>query len=248
MKKCHFIKTLLAVCLLSAPGVNSLAEKRQESNALRVVNGVTVGVSCTEDAEKAGLEAKIIQGDSALQLQRAGIKVVDKQSGYMPPTIPDLQIRIKAYEISEKQIIVDNIDIFLKQQTALIGNPDQKITPTTWRRSRLSHSRPQQFVEHIREHVKILISEFIKDYQAANQSEAEPIDANKVAIPIPKQVNPTEKTQQVQYKFVASKNSKVFHKPDCSSASRIKPENLETYNTRDGAVKAGKRPCKRCKP
>ncbi len=127
MKKCHFIKTLLAVCLLSAPGVNSLAEKRQESNALRVVNGVTVGVSCTEDAEKAGLEAKIIQGDSALQLQRAGIKVVDKQSGYMPPTIPDLQIRIKAYEISEKQIIVDNIDIFLNNKQLWLVIPTKRL-------------------------------------------------------------------------------------------------------------------------
>ncbi len=248
MKKCNFIKTLFAVCLLSAPAVDSLAEKKDERNALRVVNGVTVGVSCTEDAEKAGLEAKIVQGDAALQLLKAGIKVVDKQSGYIPPTIPDLQIRIKAYEISEKQIIVDNIDIFLKQQTALINNPDQKITAVTWRRSLLSHSRPQQFVEHIREHVKILVSEFIKDYRAANQSEAEPADTDEAVTPSPKQPNLTEKTQPVQYKFVASKNSKVFHKPDCTWVSRIKPENLKTYNTRDGAVKAGKRPCKQCKP
>ncbi|MFC1738830.1 Ada metal-binding domain-containing protein [Planctomycetota bacterium] len=248
MEKCNFIKTLFAVCLLSTLGVNSLAEKRQERNALRVVSGVTVGISCTEDAEKAGLEAKIVQRDAALQLLKAGIKVVDKQSGYMPPTIPDLQIRIKAYEISEKQIIVDNIDIFLKQQTALVSNADQKITAITWWRSRLSHSRPQQFVEHIWEQVKFLISEFIKDYQAANQSEAEPADTDKAATPSPKQASLTEKTQPVKFKFVASKNSKVFHKPDCSSAKRIKPENLETYNSRDEAVKAGKRPCKQCKP
>ncbi len=48
--------------------------------------------------------------------------------------------------------------------------------------------------------------------------------------------------------FVASKNSRVFHKPDCPFAELILPENLVTYKTRDDAMKAGKRPCKRCKP
>ena len=49
-------------------------------------------------------------------------------------------------------------------------------------------------------------------------------------------------------KFVSSKNSKVFHKIDCSSAKRIKSANKIFYNSRTQAIEDGKRPCKRCKP
>ena len=49
-------------------------------------------------------------------------------------------------------------------------------------------------------------------------------------------------------KFVSSKNSKVFHKIDCSSAKRIKSANKISYNSRTQAIEDGKRPCKRCKP
>jgi hypothetical protein len=56
------------------------------------------------------------------------------------------------------------------------------------------------------------------------------------------------KQQDTETKYVASKNSKVFHKADCQFAKRIKPENLVIYNTRDEAIKAGKNPCKTCNP
>jgi hypothetical protein len=54
--------------------------------------------------------------------------------------------------------------------------------------------------------------------------------------------------KKAESKYVASKNGKVFHKPDCPSAKKILPKNLVTYATRDEAVKAGKRPCERCNP
>jgi hypothetical protein len=53
---------------------------------------------------------------------------------------------------------------------------------------------------------------------------------------------------QAQYAFVSAKGSKVFHLPDCSSAKRIKPENLVGFATREEAVTAGLSPCKVCKP
>jgi hypothetical protein len=48
--------------------------------------------------------------------------------------------------------------------------------------------------------------------------------------------------------YVASSNSDIFHKPDCRWAKNISPENLTTYQSREQAIKAGKRPCKWCKP
>ena len=48
--------------------------------------------------------------------------------------------------------------------------------------------------------------------------------------------------------YVASKNSKVFHKADCGDAARILDKNLVHFDTREEAVASGRRPCKKCKP
>ena len=48
--------------------------------------------------------------------------------------------------------------------------------------------------------------------------------------------------------FLASKNSKVFHKPDCKSVPTISAANLVKYVTREEAIAAGKKPCAICKP
>ena len=48
--------------------------------------------------------------------------------------------------------------------------------------------------------------------------------------------------------YVATKSGKVFHLSTCSSAKRIKKENLVTFKTREEAVKKGLVPCKLCKP
>jgi phosphatidylserine/phosphatidylglycerophosphate/cardiolipin synthase-like enzyme len=48
--------------------------------------------------------------------------------------------------------------------------------------------------------------------------------------------------------YVASKNSQVFHKADCKSATKISEKNLIHYATRDEAIQAGKKPCAECQP
>lgn len=61
-------------------------------------------------------------------------------------------------------------------------------------------------------------------------------------------VEPSGSTLPVKFAFVASKSGKVFHRPECSSAKRIKPENLTGFSTREEALAAGLQPCKICKP
>jgi hypothetical protein len=48
--------------------------------------------------------------------------------------------------------------------------------------------------------------------------------------------------------YLASKNSEVFHRPDCKSAAKIAERNVVKYNTRDEAVQAGKGHCAECQP
>jgi len=48
--------------------------------------------------------------------------------------------------------------------------------------------------------------------------------------------------------YVASRNSEVFHYASCSYVPSISIENKVCYCTREEAITAGKRPCKRCSP
>ena len=48
--------------------------------------------------------------------------------------------------------------------------------------------------------------------------------------------------------YIASKNSQVFHRPECLYADKIAGYNKVRYNSREEAVKAGKRGCSGCKP
>ena len=49
--------------------------------------------------------------------------------------------------------------------------------------------------------------------------------------------------------FVLNTSSKKFHKPSCSSISKIKQENKEVYKgSRDALISQGYEPCKKCNP
>jgi phosphatidylserine/phosphatidylglycerophosphate/cardiolipin synthase-like enzyme len=52
----------------------------------------------------------------------------------------------------------------------------------------------------------------------------------------------------INVRYVASKNSTVFHTPDCKWAKRIKEENKIWFKTREETLKQGYTPCKVCKP
>ena len=55
-------------------------------------------------------------------------------------------------------------------------------------------------------------------------------------------------TQPSEWNYVASRNSNVFHHPDCGYVKSILPKNLIGFYSREEAIKSGRRPCKRCKP
>jgi micrococcal nuclease len=66
---------------------------------------------------------------------------------------------------------------------------------------------------------------------------------------IPEKQDETDVNSAVsEHKYVASKSSNVFHKPECRWAKKISAQNLVTYKSKEEAIKAGKRPCKTCNP
>ena len=49
--------------------------------------------------------------------------------------------------------------------------------------------------------------------------------------------------------YILNKNTKVFHKPSCSSVKQMKDSNKRTFTgTRAQVVDMGYRPCQRCNP
>ena len=48
--------------------------------------------------------------------------------------------------------------------------------------------------------------------------------------------------------FVASRNSNVYHYPDCYHVRAINEENLIYFNTPEDAIESGRRPCQHCNP
>ena len=58
-------------------------------------------------------------------------------------------------------------------------------------------------------------------------------------------VNPTV---TIKEQYIGNTKSKKFHRPDCSSAEDIVPENQIIFESRPDAVKAGYEACGRCKP
>jgi hypothetical protein len=66
-----------------------------------------------------------------------------------------------------------------------------------------------------------------------------------VAITTP---GPTPGPEPEPHNYVGSRNSDVFHRPSCSYVNQIHPENKVYFGSREEALGAGYRPCKRCNP
>lgn len=60
---------------------------------------------------------------------------------------------------------------------------------------------------------------------------------------------PTQTTKPVVgHKYLASKKSKVFHRPVCKWANKISSHNLIVFDSKKDALNSGRRECKVCKP
>ena len=131
--------------------------------------------------------------------------------------------------------------VYLKKQRHLLFKAD------VWKTEPTMHAvSVQTMPDAVTNVVLEQVEAFIYAYLAANPSSKRPSDANDISIVLKEQVKPVAKSTAAKYEYVASKNSKVFHKPDCSSARRIKPEYLTDYNSRAEAIKAGKTRSSEC--
>ena len=204
---------------------------------------------------KDGLVWKELQEKVEHKLKEAGIEIapgVYLGKGIRAHDIPEFRVHMEMLKFADLQLYVFRIQTslatkaYLQEQGLYFKAEVWKAEPTMEAVS--VQSMPAGITGVILDQVEA----FIHAWLAANPRRVQTPDANDtgpVSLAVRKErAKPAAKPAVAEYKYVASKNSNVFHRPQCSSAKRIKPENLVGYNTRDEAIKAGKRPCKICKP
>ena len=181
------------------------------------------------------LEAKIID-----QVNKADANLISKTPG-STMSIPELRIYMNVLKLEDTERYVFHIQTSLARAVRLMESKSPVLKVNVWQ------SNPVMQVvseENTPEEITKLVSEqvdfFIHAYQAANPP------GQKTILQEP--TEPNDESIVVEYKYVASKSSNVFHRPNCRWAKNISPENLVEYKSREEAIKAGKRPCKSCQP
>jgi hypothetical protein len=167
--------------------------------------------------------------------------------------IPELIVDIEIITLDNSQQHVFRVQTSLARSVHLATQPKLGFRSDVWKeKASMQAVSGQNMPSKVTEAVLEQVDAFIADYRIANPPGQKTTDANDIAtvLPVvtPRQITPVTKPATAKYKYVASKNSKVFHRPDCIWANRIKPANLVTFSSREQAIQAGKRPCKQCKP
>lgn len=201
--------------------------------------------------EPKGLVWEKLKTEINNRLNQSGIKVFTPEPGvrYKLPIWPELKICVDILKLEQSQQYVFHIQTMLAKNIYLEVEPKLQQKADIWKTEPVmqavsAESIPAAVTSAALEQVEA----FIHAYLAANPPNKQHLDLYDSSKSEKEQLKPPVKSIPAEYKYVASKNSKVFHKPSCPWAERIKPENLIGYSSRDEAIKAGKRPCKRCNP
>ena len=208
------------------------------------------------EPNKEGLLWKELQAKVKHKLKEVGVKIAhatQERSFDIPILrsfdIPELRVYIDMLKLADLQQYVFRIQTSLSRAVYLTKERRLLFKADVWKAEPIIQAvsvknMPVKVTGVVLEQVEA----FIHAYLAANPKGSQPVDVNSISAVPRERAKPIAKSAVAEYKYVASKNSKVFHKPECPSAKRIKPENLVGYSSRAEALKAGKRPCKICKP
>lgn len=175
-------------------------------------------------------------------LKQGGVKV----QPVTPFPRPELRVYVDMLKMPDARQCVVRVQVALARDVVLPSLRNLTVRPDVWKTGPAMQALPMDDMpDKVNEIVLDQIQTFALAYRLANPKDAGPTDANAVAVPVSREkpAGPAAKHQ-----YVGSKNSKVFHRAGCGWAERIAAGNLTGYDSRAQAIKAGKRPCKQCKP
>lgn len=256
-------KILLSVFVLSAVvAISVQAQKEMPKSedepllignpypALLSVEQLYVQIIKTPVAEdKMGVNWEELQLAIEKKLKEADINCVEPQ--LIP--VPRVKVYIHLLEVPDSQEYVSYIQTSFARLVTLKDSRKTNMLVDLWKTNPAMQITPvEDMSSKITEVTLEQIETFIHAYKTANiqstrLNEAVMDENTPSNEPDESEQQPAEKLTS-RYSYVASKNSSVFHKSDCRWAKNISEENLVGYNSREEAIKAGKRPCKSCNP
>lgn len=251
--KRYYLILMVVACILCIPALGEVETPLPSDKPLLIgrANPMLVGieefyvfiVQPSYDPNKDGLVWEELQLKIERKLKDDGIKHVKPRS---LPT-PQLRVYIDMLKLLDSQKYVFHIRTALARTLSMQRN--LHLLVDVWKTEPVMQAVPvQSMPAKVTDVVLEQVGAFICAYRAANPPGIQPSDANDTATLAEVRAKPGDRPVANKYEYVASKNSKVFHKPNCRLAERISPKNLVGYSSREEAIEAGKRPCKRCKP
>jgi hypothetical protein len=227
----------------------------EEAGLIGPVNPMLAGIERVHvvveapDSEpnKDGLVWAELEAKANAKLVEAGL--VRKGRAAEQGIVPSLRLDVDMLKVPDWGQYVFRVQTSLATKVELKRHPSQFVQADVWKANPVMQAASiQSMPEKVTEAVLDQVAHFIGCHQVANPKDTGAADGNSVGAALEGDSKPIIKASAVKYKYVASKKSKVFHKSDCRWVERIKKENLVGYSSREEAIKAGKRPCKRCKP
>ena len=262
-EKYYFILTVV-IAVLCFPALGQVDKHTEPGMLIGNANPFLAGISklyivivpLDAEANKNGSLWQKLQKDIEYRLNEADIEIVPApvfDAGPKAYDIPELRVYIDMLKLAEGQQNVFRIQTSLSRAVCLTEQRSLLFKADVWRVApSMQTVATEDMPAAVTGIVNRQVEEFIHACLAANQKVGESAEAatGETAWPAAQKerVQTTTKPETTEYKYVASKNSKVFHKAECEWAKKIKPDNLTGHSSRDEAVRAGKRPCKLCQP
>lgn len=199
------------------------------------------------EPNKDGLVWGDLEAKAKAKLIDAGL--VTKAGAAEQGIVPALRLDVDMLKLPQWGQYVFRVQTSLATKVELKKHPSQFVQADVWKASPVMRAVPiQNMPEKVTEAVLDQVAHFIGCHQVANPKDATPADGNSVAAAPQSDATSAIKASAIRHTYVASKKSKVFHKSDCRWVARISQKNLVGFNSREEAMRDGRRPCKRCKP
>ncbi len=186
------------------------------------------------------------------RLKDAGVVVVDaaytggtlKNKG-RSETVSVFRIKIDELKLTGWKRPVFRVESWVMVEEFLQKNPPHLLELKVWSMCGTGYAVGERAeVSAVINLVLSQVDSFVSAYTTVRGAGGE---NQAAAIRTQKKTSPSE-TKTAPLRYISSKKSKVFHRPECSWAARISPRNLVVHKNRLEVTNAGKRPCKRCKP
>jgi hypothetical protein len=252
-----FLFVLIAFAVVNVHAQNELPPPEEKPflvdnpyPALLDLDELYVQIIKTSMAEDVtGINWEELQLGVEKKLREEGINCVEPKLSPMPR----VKIFIHFLEVPDSKKFVFYIQTSLARLVTLKDRRNTNMLVDLWKTNPVMQITPVDIIQaKINDVTLEQVETFIHAHKAAN---AQKTLLNKAGMGKNGSLKESDKSEQPNVEkltsgcsYVASKNSSVFHKPDCRWAQNISKENLVGYNSRDEAIKAGKRPCKSCNP